>query len=291
MKSYSAALLLTALLMACGQDDQDATPHDPTDMGADSAATQDMPAGSDMVTTTQDMPGTTVSPRDGIFGAGVTEVTLEIDYQTGAAPFTGRSGLTGDTWDMFKNNATRLFKQASPRTLTIPTTLAQMEELTDLTKTDLSAQDLLDLAAAHREGTSTAAHRRFYVVFLDARFRDKDDQVRDDVLGVSIGDTGVIAMFKPVINSTGSARLIEQTTLVHELGHALGLVNNGITLTSTHHDAEHGAHCSNRDCIMYYLNESASGIEGFVGGLLGGDAPIVFGAECLQDVDAAAAAR
>lgn len=294
------ALLLALLLLAaaCSDDDGAAQPNAAADMaaGQDMAVTQDMPgeqdmsAGQDMLPAL-DMPDDRPSsPRAGLFGPQVERVAFEVDYQTGAEPFTGRSGLTGDTWELFSTNIERLFERAQPRQLVIPTTLAQMQELTALTRQDYTAQQLLDLAAAHRTATSTVSDRRFYIVFLNAYFRDQQDMVRRDVLGVSIGDTGVIAMFKPVISSTGSARMVEQTTLVHEVGHAFGLVNNGVATTSDHHDEAHGAHCDNRDCVMYYLNESASDIEGFVGGLLGGP-QVIFGPECLADIDAAAMAQ
>ncbi len=72
----------------------------------------------------------------------------------------------------------------------------------------------------------------------------------------------VIAMFKDVIASTNSltnpntSRYVEQSTIVHEVAHAIGLVNNGISLTSAHQDSPHGAHCTNDRCVMYYTNEA-----------------------------------
>lgn len=109
------------------------------------------------------------------------------------------------------------------------------------------------------------------------------------MLGVSIGDTGVIAMFKPVIEGAQAARYVEQTTLVHEVGHAIGLVENGIPARGGHHDAAHGAHCNNRDCVMHYLNEGAAELAGFVGRFVESGDAVVFGPECLADIDAEAA--
>jgi hypothetical protein len=49
---------------------------------------------------------------------------------------------------------------------------------------------------------------------------------------------------------------LETRVLLHELGHLLGLVNVGTPLTSDHKDNEHGKHCLNRNCLMYYLTDT-----------------------------------
>lgn len=102
---------------------------------------------------------------------------------------------------------------------------------------DYSVDELLDLADAHRDERSEGDRATFYAVWVDGYFED-DGERQSGVLGVSIGNTGVIAMFKPVIQSTspieGIARFSEQLVLVHEFGHAIGLVNNGVPLTSDH---------------------------------------------------------
>jgi hypothetical protein len=65
-------------------------------------------------------------------------------------------------------NVKRLFERAQTRQLVIPTTPAQMQELTDLT-----CQDRIHRTAAPRSGRDTArghptvSDRRFYVVFLN----------------------------------------------------------------------------------------------------------------------------
>ena len=102
----------------------------------------------------------------------------------------------------------------------------------------------------------------------------------------------IIAMFKPVIESTSVGplgvveRYVEQATLVHEFGHAVGLVNNGLPLTSEHHDAEHGAHCNNEDCVMYYQVEGASAMVDFVLNRVTSGDVVLFADDCLADAAA-----
>ncbi len=111
------------------------------------------------------------------------------------------------------------------------------------------------------------------------------------MLGVSIGGTGVIAMFKPVVETLGVLPLVrhfgEQTTLIHEFGHALGLVDNGLPLSSEHLDPEHRAHCEHSDCVMYWANEGVADLADFVSRYVASGDSVVFGPDCRADVQAA----
>ena len=235
-------------------------------------------------------PGNEQPSSQSLFSPSVTKVVFEIDYQPGAEPYVGGLGAGGDGWQIMRDNVARLF-QRSQKAVTLPTTLAQMEQLpAGQAGASYSTDAVLAIADAHRGTPSAGDTAAFYVAFLDGYFEDSGG-VEKQVLGVSIGKTGVIAMFKPVIASTdgplgGTARNVEQTTLVHELGHAVGLVDNGIPLTSAHHDAAHGAHCTNQRCTMYWENEGASSAAQFVKQILTGGSNVVFAADCLADVDA-----
>ena len=223
------------------------------------------------------------------FSESVTSIVIEVDYAVGAEPYTGDAGQLGDLWSLFGDNAERIFGGA--KTVSYPNQLDQMEALTDINGESFSTEDILAIADAHRNQASTSETAAYYVLWLDGFFRDS--QVEQSVIGVSLGTTRVIAMFKPVIESIAIPggnealeRFAEQTTLVHEFGHAVGLVNNGIPLTSDHHDAENGAHCTNRDCIMYWANEGVRDLVPFVQRFVASGSTVLFGPECLDDVDA-----
>lgn len=116
------------------------------------------------------------------------------------------------------------------------------------------------------------------------------------MLGVSLGATGVLAMFKPVIAGTGSGtpglnveRYVEQATIVHEFGHAAGLVDNGLALTSAHNDTTHDGHCTNQDCVMYWAIEGTGGAIAYVQKSLLSSNTILWGQECLDDAAKASA--
>jgi hypothetical protein len=224
----------------------------------------------------------------GVFDPAVTDVQIEIDYEPGAEPFTGNVIGFGDTFAITQSNLTRLF--AGRKTLALPTTLAGMENIGDVADEQLTVDDLLQLAEAHRSGADTATRKTYYVVFVSGYFTDGNGP-NAGVLGVSLGDTGVIAMFKDVIDSTSVpatnvSRFVEQSTLVHELAHAVGLVDNGVAPTTAHNDTVHGAHCTNDQCVMYWQNEGSSAMAAYVQRAVLTGNTILFDAACLADVDA-----
>jgi hypothetical protein len=225
----------------------------------------------------------------GAFDAATTAVAVEIDFESGNAPYTGQVLGFGDTFDLLVANLERLF--SGTRTLTVPTTEAGMQDVGVIADEELTVADILAIAGEHRDTSDGNGTKTYYVVFVSGNFADGDGP-QPGVLGVSIGSTGVVAMFKDVIESTGVPafpnleRFVEQSTLIHELGHAIGLVDNGVPLTSAHKDAEHGAHCSNQDCVMYWLNEGASDMAAFAQQRVLANDAVLFGPECLADVDA-----
>jgi hypothetical protein len=100
-------------------------------------------------------------------------------------------------------------------------------------------------------------------------------------------------MFKPVIEGTASgragilSRYVEQATMIHEFGHAVGLVNNGLAMAAPHQDQANGAHCTNDSCVMYYAVEGVGGVVDFVQQYVTTGSNVLFGEECLADAAAA----
>lgn len=92
------------------------------------------------------------------------------------------------------------------------------------------------------------------MLFLNG-FLKSNQKVHKSILGINLDNTNVIAMFKPVIeNSSPNFKvrtLNEQMTLIHEIGHAIGLVNNGLSPINNHVSRASKDHCSDSLCIMY----------------------------------------
>jgi len=243
--------------------------------------------GDDDPTTDARGSGSSGSGGTDVFAATTTKVVVEVDYEMGQEPYTGNALGFGDTWAPTLTNIDRLF--SGKRTLTIPVTLGEMENIGAVNDEELTLADLTAIANAHRAQHDTADTKTYYVMFVSGHYADANGPI-PTVLGISFGDT--IAMFKDVIRSTNdianpnTVRYVEQSTMIHELAHSIGLVDNGIPMVATHKDAEHGAHCNNPDCVEYWLNEGASDARAFALRRLLSNNTILFDAACLADVDA-----
>ncbi|MEP7123804.1 MAG: hypothetical protein ABJE95_22940 [Byssovorax sp.] len=233
-------------------------------------------------------------PAKQLYGAAIHNLTFEIDYVPGAEPYTGAVLGFGEVWDVTQTNVERLF-QGSNKVVDIPRTLDKMEKLTDVVGADFTVDQILTIASKHRNQLSSGDTATFYFVWLDGYYRDAAG-VNKNVLGVSLGTTGILAMFKPVIAGTGSGfpglnveHYVEQATIVHEFGHAAGLVNNGLPQASPHDDTTHEGHCTNKDCVMYWAIEGTSGAITYVQKSLVASNTILYGQECLDDAAKAVA--
>lgn len=106
---------------------------------------------------------------------------------------------------------------------------------------------------------------RIHVVFLDGTY--EGDAEGRMTLGLSWMTN--VAMFEANILTSCERPVLqgrlcgftETAILLHEIGHVLGLVENGAPLTSDHLDAEHSHHCSNPDCLMYWEYEGTKLVD------------------------------
>lgn len=221
-------------------------------------------------------------PHTTLFDPGVTEIVVEVDYETGAAPILEPRRPGGRPWQVALSSFEALF-DGSGITISLPETPTDAEDLGAIDGDDYTADDLVALNASRRDTNDTTTRRVVYVLLLDGYY--SDGERRDNIMGVAISGENLIAIFKPVLPAEGNlARFAEQATLVHEFGHLAGLVNNGLPLTSDHHDAANGAHCTNSDCVMHHLNEGRSEMMDFVDRLaMGPEQVVLFDAACLSD--------
>lgn len=222
-------------------------------------------------------------PSTTLFDSAVSEVVLEVDYETGAVPIlTPRLGGT-EVWGLVRTNLEALY-EGSGISVVLPTGEDDAEDLGEITGEDYTVDDILGLAA-DRDVVDSESRRAIYVVFLDGYY-SADGQRQDSVMGISLNSANLIAIFQPVLEGAGSIRFVEQTTLIHEFGHLAGLVNNGLPLVSEHHDSANGAHCTNSDCVMNYLNEGRSEMRDFIERVARDGETVVFDQACLDDARA-----
>ena len=133
-----------------------------------------------------------------------------------------------------------------------------------------SANEIRAMEQEHRDTYSQEGELAAYYIFLDGQFEQQN------VLGVAYFNTSM-AIFEQVIrdNSGGIGEadtwVIEATSIRHEIGHILGLVNSGTPMVGEqggpddHHDEANGAHCTEEGTLMYWQVEQPSFIETLTG--------------------------
>lgn len=115
---------------------------------------------------------------------------------------------------------------------------------------------MIALAAAHRTAHVDGATVSVYVLYLDGHGQ-LGLAATEEALGMAVEAT-CFAVFKQAIHEHGSGigtreDEIEAATLLHEMGHLLGLVGMGAVPASAHEDAIHPRHCSDPECVMSWL--------------------------------------
>lgn len=221
-----------------------------------------------------------------------TKLTVEVAYESGQQPYADGStiGAGIPIWQILDENLNALYQGRSQLpVILVPKTHAEMKELPVQGKKSWTPEDILKLSDKHRKGRSSSNETYFWVVFLDGVFNDGTSDLPSTV-GVSLGGTTVIAIFKEVVRQTGGGTFpfvplyVEQATLVHEMGHALGLVDNGLPMKTDHKDPDgHGAHCNNDKCVMYWLNEGRSDLIQFAIRMNQTGNVIMYDQNCLND--------
>lgn len=131
-----------------------------------------------------------------------------------------------------------------------------------------------------------------HVLFVDGRYAAPEGST---VLGLAWGHRHIV-IFKETLEQTcgGGALTVpmreqvcadaERFVWLHELGHVLGLVDNGVVMQSPHEDDEHPAHDRDPDCVMYWAYEGDAVVQRVIGDVTGQEAGLDFCDACLDDL-------
>ncbi len=228
-------------------------------------------------------------------------LTLEVAYETGAAPYAGvYQGLR--TWKITEDNIDAIYDTRSRSVnLYVPDELALMTEFPAQGQTTWSQTELRGLERKFRSSRSEGSEGRIFVLFMNGYYRDPETQlVSTQIMAVTLSNSTVVVVFKPVITGGGglhselSLRWTEQSTLVHELGHVIGLVDSGVPRTpaaqqagysvAASTDAAASGHCANPDCVMYWAHEGLSSLMNMTTRARTTGSNVLFGQECLEDL-------
>jgi hypothetical protein len=212
------------------------------------------------------------SANDFLSGDSFTELEIEIDYMQGYAPNT----------QAIANLETFLEQRLNKQSVTI----LEPTEIPAVGQSSYSANDIRNLEQEHRdEFTSTENSKlRAYMIIVDGQYE------QGNVLGIAYYNTSN-AFFGATYDEVSggglnepSRELTETVSFRHEFGHLFGLVNipaSGTEMQTNHQDTEHGRHCDDDSCLMYYAMENA----GVFGQFMGEEIPEL-DANCLADLQA-----
>jgi hypothetical protein len=235
----------------------------------------------------------TRTPAQAFWSPAIRRVVFEVHYTADAVPYVNTVPGVGSPWAILRANAERLLR-GSNKSIVVPTTLGQMHR-ENFSGNNFTNESLAALTRTWREAPVAGDTVTFRILVLAGQFTDPSGRVRSDLLGGHIDDSSVIVVFKPVVASTAAGAeawvpsVVEQATIVHELGHAVGMVDNGVAPIRPHADGRFIHHCTNTRCVMNAYNEGASSARAFVARFASTNDPILFDADCLLDATSALA--
>lgn len=154
-------------------------------------------------------------------------------------------------------------------------------------------EEVAALEDKHRSRFTSGDTAVFYIAYVAGGSANDDGESR--VLGAAYRGTSLV-IFKGnvresskggLLSTNPEERCIERAVLVHEFGHAAGLVNLGTPMVRNHEDPENRGHSSNKASVMYWAVESSdllSIFSGFTGGC--GNIPYTFDEDDKADLRA-----
>ncbi len=209
-----------------------------------------------------------VEPKDFLSGKDYEELIVEIQYMNGQQP----EDATVNNLKTFLSG--RLNK---PGGISIT-----QSSIATPSKGFYSITDIENMEKDNRTKYAKGKKLTAYILFLDGDYSENSGSSK--VLGVAYGNTSMAIFGKTIKDYSGgigqpSTNVAMSTVILHEIGHVIGLVDNGTAMQSNHIDAGNGHHCNNDDCLRYYAVETSD----FIANLLGGNVPSL-DANCIKDL-------
>lgn len=189
----------------------------------------------------------TVQPYDYLRDNEFTEWTIEVDWGEGARPSSHATQTLKD----------RMQELAKKDQIQVQVDQAPL----DVKRQEWDSQSILELHERALDRETGGKRVVTHVLYLPGTYEG------ERVLGVTIG-FDVIALFPDSMRSACtlerlcffSQQDVETAVLVHEFGHAIGLVNRGLPMVNDHEDKDHPHHSSNSRSVMYWAVETGSGL-------------------------------
>ena len=198
------------------------------------------------------------------------KMVLEIDYEVGYKPET---------------SSTDLLKQRIGEVCSFSKGISLEFTETDFADVGTwSADDVREQGWANKQADPINGKTLRWQLIFPAETNDDDN-----VLGVAV-DASTIAIFGESVDGAAgflnrpSAEEVENSVIVHEAGHLLGLVNLVYTSPADHEASDKPGHSNNEDSVMYWAIESVT-----VANFISGDLPNEFDQDDKDDLAGMAA--
>lgn len=183
------------------------------------------------------------SAHDLLVASSYTSLEIEIQYMPGYQP-------DQQSTDNFKNFLSQYLNKPNGISIT-------EEQVPSDGKSVLSVNDVVSLEKKYRNDFTGNNKIAVYILITDG-VSDKSD-----IFGSAYWNTSICLFGKTISDNSGTVGRITRSQLLtvlfeHEFGHLLGLVNQGTPMQTNHQDVANGAHCINKNCLMYYDIETAA---------------------------------
>jgi hypothetical protein len=223
--------------------------------------------------------------------SSVESITVNVAYEPDAKPYAGTPPGSPDFeyWSLLDLNLEALFtSRINKPEISVPRELSEMKEIRKIGRESWTVNQIVELSNDVWDISETRESAEYYVLFLNGHYND-GKAVQEYAIGLSLGDTPIITIFKDVIADSGYAlfdrAVMEQGTLVHEFGHCMGLVDLGVPMINDHQDPEHEYHCKNGNCAMNWLYEDGD-MTTFSLQFINTGSVLMYCDECLADTAA-----
>lgn len=198
--------------------------------------------------------------KDLVDGVRYPNLIVELDYPAGYAPNAEAKAVLKSTLsDVSGRDPSRI---DIIETASIPAQPSKKYSLTEI----------VALEDEHRDRRTSGDTAVLYVLYVAGGYEGDSGDSR--VLGVAYRGTSVAIMKGNIKEATKSTLLsprppeqcVERAVLVHEFGHAAGLVNLGTPMVRDHEDPENKGHSANRRSVMYHAVENSVDLLSFFTG-------------------------
>lgn len=195
--------------------------------------------------------GTGESAEALLQGDDYPQMRVEIQYVEGFKP-------TDEALDSFKNFLNRYLYKPDGIHFT-------QSSISQPGQDQYSIDDIISIEESNRNVYNDGNEIGVYFLFLDGEYEENSSAI-----GIAYRNTSMVIFEEKIQNISGGIgepdqSTVETSVINHEMGHNLGLVNNGTPMQKDHQDEKNGKHCDNDNCLMYYAIEQGDLITNFLG--------------------------